>query len=1025
MNIAAGLHTANSHAKAVWVLGKSNKCDADIIFGSDETPVKQHVVLHWSGKMYPAGARYMGDFKTTGMPKAPIIDTLIQLFLVTVMRMLDQHKQLFSRPKKRRRTKKNDDDLPDPSDEERAVAKRAYKPGSVRVYLEEVTSIEGEHVATRMHIIILGEDDSSDDFNKTLLEIITQNEELYKKRLAMAPKKRRPYGKYERWMTVTGLERYGELVDVYTNTQTCSDNYDALMNRRVTIADRANPGCPLNNFTMDVAVKKVKNNAKVPCGQRNIEEYHPSGNIGEDGTIVRIGHFGEGALRVLGNDMHPETFAQKYRLSYQRAQSTALALEDVAKILGKTLRNARDDDDPNTETGVNPMVFTKANIANLCDLSDTLSMRFTGTLAMLKGHILSMRARPGYRRTVVQVKQEISEFVARAWNPDVDSNISAIGRKIFTYSQIRTYKPIKYDFDDTYLPGRSDFARMVQSWLSRATYHFMIADAQMPIFTLINGRFNAYDSNLGLHWNALLMGESSTGKSYAFDIVVKCSIDGTVTKFTRRTANADQVQQASHGENNDVIELYEEMPKSLLQEDKFNGDEADQFKEQLTNGRMVVKSCWIDEDGVRQQKLSTNECIGVRMGATNNPLTSVGEALRSRFQLIYFPKTSSKKKSISHMQYAQMKKDANDRVVSERFIYENQEEQYRVFLYYKLAYVGILEMPSLSTIREVHLRLVEGVKKKLNRASVHARDEQRMLMHALTLTIRYACHKTFNLPGGPCYGKETFEIEDMMHVERYALSGECATEIALMSFSMVSDNFLNNKLSLVLEGVKNIYKQEKAPYKERSETNSRTLIQIDENDFNYNYIKVPMSLSALCHQISVLMDTEKGKLSKEIVRAILEDVQNTKVKSKNYVGPDGLMDDASPVTKSVAAIFNGHTKACYVHQHVFIENREEIIYDIIEHAMHEYSTDKILTLGAVCEDDTETFKTIRWHRVPNQIIKHQNYLHVSSTRAKVLGFTQRDLNKCTNASTGPVITVHSTFDQLAARDPRIIGPIMA
>ena len=45
------------------------------------------------------------------------------------------------------------------------------------------------------------------------------------------------------------------------------------------------------------------------------------------------------------------------------------------------------------------------------------------------------------------------------------------------------------------------------------------------------------------------------------------------------------------------------------------------------------------------------------------------------------------------MQYAQMKKDANDRIVTERFMYENQEEQYRVYLYYKLAHCGILEMP--------------------------------------------------------------------------------------------------------------------------------------------------------------------------------------------------------------------------------------------------------------------------------------------------------------------------------------------
>jgi len=1014
-----GLHAANSHAKSVWVYGKSNTTDGDVILGDEEIPVKQHVVLHWSGKMYPAGARYMGDFRTTGMPAALMMDTLIQLFLVTVMRMLDQHAKLFSkRPAKRRRVGKQTEDAPDPADEERTLAKRAYQPGSVRMYVEEVMSTSGEHVATRLHIVVLGDEDSSDNFCKSLYEVIMENEELYKKRLAMSAKKRRPYGEHEKWRTVTGLEKFGELSDVYTNTQRCGDNYDALMNRRVTITDRDNPGCPLNSFSMENAIKKVKDNVNVPAELRNIEEYHPNGGIEDEGTIVRIGMFGEGALRVLGSEMHPEIFAQKYRLSYQRAQSTALALEDVAKILGHTLRDAHDNSC--TELGVNPMILTKNNIANLCEMSDTLSMRFTGSLAMLRGHIQSMRTRPDYRRSEEQVRKEIREFVCRAWNPDVDSNISAVGRRIFTYSQLRTYQPIIYDLDDDYLPGRSGFGRMVQSWISRATYHFMIADAQMPIFTLINGRFNAYDCNLGLHWNALLMGESSTGKSYAFDLVQKCSIDGTVTKFTRRTANADQVQQRTQGENNDIIEIYEEMPKSLLQEDKFNGDEADQFKEQLTNGRMVIKSCWIDEDGVRQQKVSTNECIGVRMGATNNPITAVGEALRSRFQLIYFPKTSSKKKSISHMQYAQMKKDANDRIVTDRFMYENHEEQLRVYLYYKLAHCGILEMPSLSTVREIHLRLVEGVKHKLMRSTVHARDEQRMLMHAKTLTIRYACHRVFNCPGGPCYGKPDFEIEDMMHVERHALDGECATEIAVMSFVMVSDNFLNNKLSIVLKGVANVHRQEKSPYKEQNENSapSRSMVQLDGSDINYNYIKIPMSLPALCHQVSVLMDTEKGKLSKEIVRSILEDVQNTKVRCRNYVGPDGAIDDASPITQSVAARFL--SRVCYIHQHVFEENREGVINDIIEYAMHDYSDTKTLTIGAVDESNTEMFKTIEWHRVPGRIIKHQNYLHVPTSTAKVLGFTEEDLERATNATSGPTIVVDRTFDELAARDPRIV-----
>jgi len=1029
--MSRGLYNANTHARSVWVLGESNSSDKDVILGGDgDIPVKQHLVLHWSGALYPAGARRMGDFKTVGLPKAEKIHTLIQLFLVTVMRMLDRQSALFDRPAKRQKKRRGDDDdgvggMDDGG--ERAIGKREYKPGCIRIYLEEVTSTRSEHVATRMHVVILGDEDSPDDFCDTLHKLLKENTERHRKQMSLSVKKRQVFTGFEKWKTVVGYEKYGELVDVYTNTRVCGDNYDALMDHSLSIVHRENPGCPLTNFTMENAIKKVARNKTVLSEQRNIEEYHPMGSPLRGGRMIRIGHFGDGAIRVLGSNMFPETFANKYRLSYQRSQNTALELKDVAILLRKTLASEGDPEDG--ESGVNPMILAKDDIANLCQLSETLAMRFTGTLAMVKAQITKIHSRDGYVRTVGQVRSEIREFVARAWNPDVDSNISAVGRKIFTFSQHREYEPSKDPRAQVVrmYPRKSEFGRMVQVWLANISYHFMVADAQKPIFTLMNGRLNAYDCNLGLHWNCLLMGQSSTGKSFAFDVVSDCSIDGTVTKFTRRTANADQVQESSKGENNDIIEMYEEMPKSLLQEDKFNGDQSDQFKEQLTNGRMVVKSCFIDDDGVRQQKVSTNECIGVRMGATNNPVSSVGEALRSRFQLIYFPKSKKKRKSISHMQYSQMKKDKSDEAVSDRFKNAQKEEQFRVYLYYKLSYVGILSMPTLATIREIHLRLVEGVKKFLPRSNVHARDEQRMLMHARSLVLRFACHRTFNCQGGACYGKRTFDIEDMLYVEEHANSGVAATEIAIMSFTMVCDNFLDSNLSLVLDCIKEIHTQCGGHYAERGEEQRRggTLRTIDAPNIDYNYLRLPLSLTALCHQVSVLMRDETGCLSKQIIRAIIDDVQSTKVVSKCYVGPNGEIDEASPKVARMAAKIGNKSRDCEIHQHLFTECRENALENIIQFAMHDYSPTMELTMGSVMPSDPETFETILWRRSPGVIIEHENYLHVDARKAKILGFTDDDFRQATNASASATIVVDRPFDQLAAMDERAIPPIQA
>tara|TARA_B110000211_G_C14083273_1_gene555558 strand:+ start:1019 stop:4150 length:3132 start_codon:yes stop_codon:yes gene_type:complete len=1025
---------AATHGRAVWVTTKSNVNAGDTIVGADtsahpsELRVIQHLVVHMSGNIFADGARYMGDYRASGMPKAQVIEKIVQLFLITVMRMEDAHTATFAPSKRRKHNsgKAKKQDPPAERDPRQEAKKASYRPGTIRVYLEEVSSTSGEHVALRLHIIILGTDDENDDdFSKALYQVIMENNALHRKRLDMEPKKRRPFNKYEAWKTVNGMEKWGELVDVYTNGRRCSDNYDALMDRKVTITTLENPGCPLTNFNMHNAIRQVRNNTSVPPEQRNIDEYHPDGSILDGAGLVRIGRRDGnlGALRVLGSDMHPEIWGIKYRPSHQRAQSTALAIDDVRKMLGKTLHDCRDDHDDQAE-GVDPMIIAKSKIESLSAQNPSFSLWATGSLARCKQHISSIHRRPGYIRTSEQVLSEITDFCSRLWNEQVESTISKCGRVIFAYSQTREYKPIIYDIEHT-LPGRSHFGRMVQSWLSRATYHLLIGHTQMIIFALMNGRFNAYDTHFGLHWNALLTGASSTGKSFAFDQIVKCSIEGTVTKYSRRTTNADQVQQLAPGYNNDVIEIYEEMPKSILEEQKFS-DKHDMQKAQMTEQRNITVQCWVDADGQRRQVTSVNECIGVRIGATNNPLTAVPEAMRSRFEVFETQtKTASalttRKRDIAHMKHAQRKKNATDDIVTQRFLYQNHEEQLRVYLYYKLAYCGVLEMPSMATIQTIHLRLVEGVKTILPRCRVHSRDEQRALMHAKTLLIRYAIHRAFNCPGGPCFNKPTFQVHDMIHAEKYAVSGECATEIAVLSFVMVSHNFLNYNLASVLSGILDIHN--KHNQFDEIKPNDGAMLTIDEIPKNFNYIRIPLGLPQLSHQVSVLMDTERGRLSKEIVRVIIKDIGDTKVKSKQFIGPDGAIDHASPITQSVAARFEKNS--VFIHQQIFIENRDGAMNEIIQYAMHEYSKPSTITLGSVHQDDTELFNTIHWHRVPNRIIKHTNLLHVGQQRAKLLGFTQEDLDMdgC-HASAPAVSVIDRAYDDMAKNDPRTLPHII-
>ena len=173
------------------------------------------------------------------------------------------------------------------------------------------------------------------------------------------------------------------------------------------------------------------------------------------------------------------------------------------------------------------------------------------------------------------------------------------------------------------------------------------------------------------------------------------------------------------------------------------------------------------------------------------------------------------------------------------------------------------------------------------------------------------------------------------------------------------------------------------------------------------------------------MRDETGCLSKQIIRAIIDDVQSTKVVSKCYIGPNGEIDEASPMVARMAAKIGNKSKTSEIHQHLFTECRENALENIIKFAMHDYSPTMELTMGSVKPSDPETFETILWQRSPGVVIEHENYLHVDARKAKILGFTDDDFRQATNASASATIVVDRPFDQLAAMDERAIPPIQA
>ena len=411
----------------------------------------------------------------------------------------------------------------------------------------------------------------------------------------------------------------------------------------------------------------------------------------------------------------------------------------------------------------------------------------------------------------------------------------------------------------------SPFANLMMRRMVQYEKLLKTSTVHRELFITLVATRDAYRRSFDLHTNPLLAGAGSSSKSYILNQVEKLSIKGTVQTVTHITAKADAIDE----NQNDIITLFHEMPKSLMGFDEIGTTGDPMFKERLTSNKFKTKLFCLDEEtGKRSNRIAESECIGVIGGCTNDPPGKIPEALRSRFLMIMCPQIVRKGHEVID-QFGSAP-DPTLKRMRQAMVHEHHCEQYLLCIVHKLIWTKVLCEVNLNIAHTIFRNVLQNLEDEGIR-SKDPRQYTRLENTARTLTIMNAIHTVLNTPGGALYNKP-FVVSDLFALEPYLL---CTEEIAYFTISLLQDMYINPAERHVASTVAEMTKY--SPDMELDEFEAWRKDYQGNDDRNYVAIKADHTFMA-ASKIASLM--RKNKSSLENVNAILFDL------AKRTIGSD-------------------------------------------------------------------------------------------------------------------------------------------
>lgn len=607
-------------------------------------------------------------------------------------------------------------------------------------------------------------------------------------------------------------------------------------------------------------------------------------------------------------------------------------------------------------------------------------------------------------------KSMMNQFLSRCLNPD--ANISDKGKIIIKWMERRNppaYKML-YKYDRTL----SLFANRVIKIMEEAEQYFLISTAHREFYQVMHARLDAYRRDFGLHLNIFQTGEGATSKSFLFDLMKSCSIEGTIDQLTYETTKANAVD----GNRNDCITVCHEAPPGMFRASRNRNMDSSaeaMFKERLTSNHVSCKTFVLDEaTGKRSQRVTKSECIGVWFGATNDPPDEVEEALKTRFHWGNFEKIKRPGKDIDDCINGERALSREDKLRREEVILEWKEEQARVFIVEKLIWCGLIkdvEMSAFYIIKQKFKKLFDG--KSVREAET--RDWQRIFIFARIQAICTALAAVFQVKA-PVSGKnhhgEAFEVEQLLAIEPYLV---CTEEMVFFTLTMMDSQFVHPAEHKILRKIFNMQKNAA-----KLVFGNPTPDDGDATAQNLNYIKIQGNLGNISSNIQSNMGSAEGKTSAHNIKAYLLDLTKASIQSREHVLPPNTTQDSGIVwpieqttgrlTRMMSAICTGdamfiHVKLLKNHQHVDYDP----VLDTIKRIKHTYQKRKKCIIArrhvfrgkVLTEQQYHLFSVIKRQPIQSKIkdgedenmIRYTNVLYNSDESKMILGQPSDDLSR--------------------------------
>jgi len=737
---------------------------------------------------------------------------------------------------------------------------------------------------------------------------------------------------YQKWMRVTGVEMYVRTIcDRYAGSQEFTNELDTLLNPKKGVNHAQNPANPSKVFDLNRALTRLPDQTVSPEFLNESAYGNPSCSTNGVLQFPSPKH----VLLLTPEQLHPKVFCAKYLPEHQEWMEIQQAIPQKKLV---------DDYDPNCQSEYDIRTAADIEKARLDGMSDRSA--FANLAMQSKARYVNECLEKEHTDEFSEAYHKFQDWAVVAMERqclDPDACISEVASKMLIWrNQNPNCAMIKHTITD---PTLSVFANRVVGLMESYEQYYLMSTAHRMMFLIHHARYDAFRRDFGLHFNCFQAGDGACSKSFLFDQMAKQSIPGTIEVLTYQTGKADAVD----GNRNDVTTVCHEAPPGMFRTAKNpNADSTQEamFKEKLTSQRVTAK-IWCQDEGTgkRSSRLTKSECVGVWMGATNDPPSEVEEALKTRFFWGNFEQQRRKGRDIDDCMNGERMMSSADKLHRKMFFREAQEEQFRVMVVEKAIWAKVIKDVN-TTASNI---LIPRLKTKLTQNSIISptpRDWERVKIFSRLMAIVTAIESVCNLPGGEHYNTP-FATHMLPSLEPYLKVTE---EMVVFTISLLADQFRSPVEHKILNTIWDMEKGSPVFGMPNSEVHC------------VDYVKLPR-LKQLSRKINSRIPFEKGRTSTNNIENFIINMSKHSIKTRPYkvrptVSGSQASVDKYPIVdtdKPSKSYLSCHitNDGVYVHtKHILAhsEDSDDVIFQILEAETHAHSDEKRLLTACPVKD---------------------------------------------------------------------------